>query len=225
MSATPLQRDLVDTREMKVVHSFFRRELRLAAGLVRRVPTGDTARAARIHDHLDLVARCLHEHHTVEDDLLWPLLLERLPEELAPIVTLMEAQHQRLDSLLGRITVLQPAWRDHADRETAEELASTYDELYVALAEHLDDEEERLLPLAARSLSQQEWDAMGARARSEQRRSEATLILGMLQHDGDPEVFASMLASAPPPVRWLLPRLARRAFRKHALAVHGSATP
>jgi hypothetical protein len=34
-----------------------------------------------------------------------------------------------------------------------------------------------------------------------------------------------MLSTAPAPVRWLVPRLARRAFRKHALAIHGTATP
>jgi hypothetical protein len=51
------------------------------------------------------------------------------------------------------------------------------------------------------------------------------LVLGMIVHDGDPEVVGTMLAGAPAPVRWLLPRLARRAYRRHALAVHGTATP
>lgn len=225
MSTTPVTNELVDTREMAVVHSFFRREMRLAAGLVRRVPAGDTARAAVVHDHLDLVDRCLHEHHTTEDDLLWPLLLTRVPDDLAPIVILMETQHDRLATLLDRVAELLPVWRDRADPATGQELAATYDELYGALAEHLDDEEQRLLPLAARCLSQAEWDAMGTRARSEQRRSERMLILGMLQHEGEPEVLASMLAPAPRPVRMLLTRLARRAFRRHAVAVHGSATP
>jgi hypothetical protein len=74
-------------------------------------------------------------------------------------------------------------------------------------------------------MTQAEWDAMGETARREAPRSESLLALGMFQHDGDPEVFALMLSDAPPPVRWLLPRLTRRAFRRHALAVHGTATP
>ena len=47
----------------------------------------------------------------------------------------------------------------------------------------------------------------------------------MMQHDGDPRVVATMLGTAPKPVQLLVPRLARRAFRKHSLAVHGTATP
>ena len=47
----------------------------------------------------------------------------------------------------------------------------------------------------------------------------------MFQYEGDPAVLARMLADAPAPVRWLVPRLARRAFRRHALQIHGTATP
>jgi hypothetical protein len=47
----------------------------------------------------------------------------------------------------------------------------------------------------------------------------------MFQYEGEPEVIARMLAAAPPPVRCIVPRLSRRAFRKHALAIHGTATP
>ena len=44
---------------------------------------GDTARAAVVDDNLDLLGRALHAHHTGEDGLLWPLLLQRVPDELA----------------------------------------------------------------------------------------------------------------------------------------------
>ena len=47
----------------------------------------------------------------------------------------------------------------------------------------------------------------------------------MIGHEADPAVFDRMIGSAPPPVRWVLTRLSRRAFRRHALAVHGTATP
>jgi hypothetical protein len=47
----------------------------------------------------------------------------------------------------------------------------------------------------------------------------------MLMQDGDPELVEMMLAPAPLPVRALVPRMGRRAYRKHALAVHGTAAP
>jgi Hemerythrin HHE cation binding domain len=215
----------IDTREMNVVHSLFRRELRLAGGLVRRVLPGDTRRAAVVGSHLEYLGRLLHEHHTAEDELLWPKLLDRVPEELAPVVHLMETQHERVDALLGRIAVLRPDWQRDPAAAKRDELADLYDELAVGLVEHLDAEEAQLLPIAARCITKDEWDALGRAARRDGRRAEMTLTFGMLQHDGDPEVVAMMLASAPPPVRALVPRLARRAFRRHALAVHGTAAP
>jgi iron-sulfur cluster repair protein YtfE (RIC family) len=225
MPATTTGPTVIDTREMNVVHSFFRRELRLAGALVRRVEEGDVPRAVIVGDHLELVERTLHHHHTTEDELLWPLLLERVADELAPIVHLMEAQHQQVDALIGQIGELRPRWQREADTASRDLLAALYDELYVGLVEHLDAEEERLLPLAARCLAQSEWDALGETARREGRRSESMLVLGMLMYDGDPEVVEHMMAAAPAPVRFVVPRLARRAFRRHALRVHGTATP
>ncbi|HSU02141.1 MAG TPA: hemerythrin domain-containing protein [Nocardioides sp.] len=214
-----------DTRVMNTLHTFFRREHRLAGGLLRGVADGDTRRSRVVGTHLDFLCRALHHHHTIEDRILWPLLLERVPDELAPVVHLMESQHERVDGLVQEIGVLLPGWTRDGDAATATRLADLFDTLYVHLAEHLDAEEERLLPLAARCMTQAEWDEMGEVARREAPRKEGLLAMGMFQHDGDPEVFALMLADAPGPVRWLLPRLTRRAFRRHALAVHGTATP
>lgn len=215
----------IDTSVMPTVHTFYRREIRLAGGVIRRVADGDLRRAGIVADHLDFVARSLHDHHTAEDELLWPKLLDRVPEELAPIVRLMESQHGKVDALLTEIGELRPRWAATAGPVDRERLADLFDQLYVHLAEHLDAEEERLLPIAARAVSEAEWNEMGERAREHNRRSELSLTLGMLQYEGDPAVIAHMLAAAPAPVRWIVPRLSRRAFRKRALLIHGTATP
>lgn len=216
---------LLDTRDMTVVHAAFRREFRLAGALVRRVADGDAARAAVVSAHLDLLEQTLHHHHSGEDALLWPKLEARVADELRPLVALMDAQHAHVAGLLARIGCSRPAWAAAPTAEAGAELAAAYDELYAALAEHLDAEESRLLPLVARCVTAAEWRELGETARRETPRARAALVLGMLQYRADPEVFAGMLAGAPPPVRWLLPRLAARAFRRHALAVHGTTTP
>ena len=215
----------IDTSVMPTIHTLFRREFRLAGGVIRRVADGDVRRATVVAEHLDLMARTLHEHHTAEDELLWPKLLERVPEELAPIVRLMEAQHGQVDALLTEIGGIRPRWAATADPADRDRLAELFDQLYVHLAEHLDAEEERLLPIAARAVTQAEWEEMGERARENGRRSEMALVLGMIQYEGDPAVVAKMLAEAPAPVRWIVPRLSRRAFRRHARVIHGTATP
>jgi len=216
---------VIDTGEMPAVHTFFRREFRLAAGVVRGVRAGDVARARAVARHLDYIARCLHDHHTAEDELAWPLLLERVPDELAPLLRLMETQHERVDGLLAEIGRIRPRWASTADAADRDRIAALLDALYGNLAEHLDAEEERLLPIAARAVTQAEWEEMGVRARENQRRSEMALTFGMLQYEGDPAVMVTMLAEAPAPVRWLVPKLGRRAFRRHALVIHGTATP
>lgn len=216
---------VLDTAEMPTVHTFFRRELRLAGAAVRRVPVGDVHRARVVADHLAYVGHALHHHHTAEDELVWPLLLERVPEELAPIVELMQSQHERVDVLLREADAGAAAWVRSAGGAERDRLAEVHDTLSATLAEHLDAEEQRLLPIAARCLTQAEWTAVGQRARSGTRRGEQLLTLGMIQHDGDPVVVARMLSGAPAPVRRVLPVLARRAFRRRALLVHGTATP
>ena len=70
----------VDTRDMNTVHTFFRREFRLVGGVIRGVPDGDVDRARVVADHLAYIGRSLHHHHTAEDELEWPLLLQGMSE-------------------------------------------------------------------------------------------------------------------------------------------------
>lgn len=225
MSDQQTDHPLLDTSEMLVVHAMFCRELGLAGGLVRGVPVGDRRRAALVSAHLDLVETVLHHHHSSEDRLLWPRLLERVPDELAPVVELMEVQHQRVDELLAVIGTARPAWAAAPDDGTGERLAAHYDALYSALAEHLEAEERRVLPLVARCITESEWAELGEAGRSGIAGKNMPLVFGMLMHDADPAIITRMLAPAPAPVRVLVPRLGRRAYRRHALRVHGTPTP
>ena len=45
--------------------------------MVPEVPPSDTTRVAAVADHLDFLLDGLHMHHTTEDDLIWPKLLQR----------------------------------------------------------------------------------------------------------------------------------------------------
>ena len=216
---------LIDTSVMPSLHTFFRREARLAGGVISGVTESDRARAAVVCDHLEFVTRALHRHHSTEDDLMWPRLLDRVPEELAPIVHLMESQHEQVDALIREIRSVLPTFRATADAQSRDRLADLFDTLHAHLVQHLDAEEDRLLPIAARTLTQAEWDEMGEAGRKGTRRREMALTLGMYQYEGDPEAIAGMLAEAPAPIRWVVPMLSRRAFRKHSLRVHGTATP
>ena len=225
MSTTGTDQGVLDTRDMNVVHVGFRREYRLAPGLVRGVAAGDTARSAVVADHLQLCLDLLHHHHTGEDRLLWPRLLERVPEELAPIVHLMESHHEQVHGYMETVQELLPSWRASADPATGERLATALDGLYAILDEHLTAEEQRLLPIAARHISEAEWSQLGEEGFAAMPKSRIPLVFGMLMYEGDPEVIQQMLSHAPLLPRLLMPLLAPRAFRRYALRIHGTATP
>ena len=219
------QADAIDTRDMVVVHTAFRREFGLAPALVRGVAPGDQRRADVVADHLEMLTAMLHHHHAGEDRLLWPKLHERVAADIAPVVSLMEQQHERIHAANDRVVADLARWRVGASEPDREALAAGLDEVDAALVEHLAAEEEQLLPIAARHLTPAEWGQLGEEGMGGLKKRQLPLVFGMLQYQGDPEVIAMMLSHAPAPARLLMPFLAPRAFRRYATRVHGTATP
>lgn len=213
-----------DVRDMFVVHTGFRRDFCHAPRLVREVEIGDLDRARLVGEHITFITDLLHHHHTGEDELLWPLLLERVPEQLAPIVELMEAHHGRIHELLQALPETLARFTASADTDSREQLAVLLDDVYAVLDEHLTAEEQQLLPIAANYVTAEEWARLGRRGMALPR-SQQLVVLGALLYQGDPEVLAQMLSEAPFLLRAVLPRLARRAFARRARQIYGTATP
>ncbi|BCJ42356.1 hypothetical protein GCM10010168_90810 [Actinoplanes ianthinogenes] len=211
----------VDTWEMVLVHRVFRREFRLLPGLVRAVPAGDTVRAEIVGDHLANVATALHHHHTGEDELLWPLLLERAGMH-AGLIHRMEAQHERLHEPLARIEELNPRWRARAAVADREELAAVIAQASVALDEHLADEEQQLLPLVPRFLTHAEWDALGRRGQEALPKGKLALVfLGAIFEEATPAEKERFLAVMPAPVRVIWRLFGDRTYRNACERIRG----
>lgn len=211
--------------EMATIHSAFRRELRLAPALVRSVDHGDRLRAGVVSAHLDLVDRFLHHHHTIEDSMVWPKLLDRVPAEIMPIVELMETQHEIVADVLKRTRALRMEWRKDADSSRAAQLATLYAQLHDALVEHLDAEERHVMPLVEACMTQKEWATIGRAAQRGTAFRDGPRMLGMLAYDGNPDVIRHMLAAVPAPVRDTVIKIGQRAYAKHATRVYGTPTP
>jgi hemerythrin-like domain-containing protein len=211
--------------EMKTIHSAFRRELRLAPDLLRSVEHGDRLRAGVVGTHLDLLDRFLHHHHTIEDDMLWPKLMVRVPAEIAPLVDLMETQHETVANLLEHTAELRAEWRTDADSDRAEVLATLYSRLHDALVEHLDAEEQHVMPLVESCITEKEWTRIGKAAQRGTPLKDGPRMLGMLAYDGDPDVMWHMLSAVPAPARGFVLKMGRHAYAKHASRVYGTPTP
>jgi hemerythrin-like domain-containing protein len=218
--ATPTVHQRPDTREMVVVHDLFRREFGNLPGLVRGVAPGDTERAAVVVEFLRELAAGLHHHHTGEDELMWPLLLERAPMDSALILR-MEEQHERIAELYRRAERFAGSFTARADVESRDSLAETLTDLNDALGEHLHDEEVHILPLAERVMTVPEWEALGERGRAGIPRNRMPVFLGFLLDANTAEQGRRMLTHVPRPARVAWSLSGRRAFRREYRRVYG----
>lgn len=203
MTTTNAADRLTDVSDMYVVHRVFRREFVLIPQLIRQVAAGDTARATVVGEHARMVLAGLDMHHTGEDELLWPKLLERNPPN-AELIHRMEGQHHRVEELIAQLEESLTRWEAEARPAVREEVASTFDQFRVALLEHLDDEEQHILPIAARCVTQEEWNELGQHGIEKVTKAQLPLMFGALLEEATPEERKMMLSLVPIPVRVLL---------------------
>lgn len=217
--------DLVDVRDMIVVHTALLREFRLAPAAVRRVDIGDAKTAVAVDRHLGFLCDLLHHHHQGEDDLLWPLLRGRVPAAAEHLLDEVESQHADIETALGTAALARSEWLRQPDVEGRDALSAALGHLHDLLRAHLDLEETSVLPLAASVLTDAEWHAIGDAAAAAMPKPALLLAFGMFAYEGDPDVLRTMLSSAPAVPRLLVPRLAPRVYARRARRIHGTTNP
>ncbi len=206
--------------DMVVVHRTFRRELRSLPELVRDTPAGDVDRAAIVAAHARLILSGLHLHHTSEDDLLWPLLLERAAPS-ADVVLRMQDQHEAVATIVDQLDAALPRWEAEARPAVAMEVAGLFDRLRPLVVEHLDDEERMILPVAERAITPEEWAAVGQAGVEKMSRAELPLMFGAVMEDATPAERAELLAVLPLPVRVLMRVWGSGHYRRYITKVRG----
>jgi hypothetical protein len=209
--------DRPDTDDMLVIHRIFRRGFTELATLVAQVPPGDTGWAASVADHIDFMLNGLHNHHTAEDEHLWPLLLDRAKSE-ALLVGSMADQHTTIVGHTDRIRGLVDVWRSSA---APGELDGALEELSVALGAHLDQEEAEVVPLISQHIAGAEWRAMGDASFAKFTNPEKLVALGQMLDVATPEEAAPFLAGLPLPVRAMWRVAGRRKYRRYMREVRG----
>jgi len=206
--------------EMVVIHRVFRREFTLLPHLVREVADGDTDRAAPIAEALRLVLDGLHHHHSGEDDILWPALLERAAPSTGLVET-MQAQHGVVGGYAEQAVPLLGAWERTASSSTGTELADVLDRFAAALFEHLDLEEREILPLVERHVTVAEWNSLGEHGIEEMDKKMLPILFGAILEDATPDERRAMLAKQPLVVRVILKVLGARQYRRFVTRVRG----
>jgi hypothetical protein len=200
---------------MRIVHATFRRAFDESAQLVRAASTPSPDRVTFLAHHIDFGISMLHTHHESEDLLLYPLLVERAPEQMQMLTDAGE-QHRQVASALDAVTTACVTWRQNPSAATGEALAAALESLNEVLQPHLDDEEQKVVPLAAVTVTQEEWDAVGAHSREQIPRSMMPVAFGMLLDPLDDADRTYMKSHLPAPVRMFYPLLIQRPWDKYA---------
>ncbi|MDP9793081.1 hemerythrin-like domain-containing protein [Catenuloplanes nepalensis] len=206
---------MADSRDMIGAHDAMRREFGALPALIAGVPADDADSTVVVAGHVLMMVDFLHAHHTSEDDHVWPRLRERCPDDVEPLIETMDRQHASIDGELEALAAGGRRWRASADATDRDAVAAVAERLLPALYEHLALEEERILPLIDRYLTEREWKATVEASLGKVTFARRLLMLGMALH-GASEEQAQLLRAAVPAVVWLAGRpLGTRLHRTH----------
>ncbi|WP_068278131.1 hemerythrin domain-containing protein [Aldersonia kunmingensis] len=210
-----------DTGEMVIVHNTFRRHFSALPGLVRGVADGDVERAQRVVSFVEELSTGLHHHHTTEDEMMWPLLLDRAPTDSALILR-MEEQHERIAELNERAQAQAARFAETADWGVREDLAKTLTELSARLDEHMGEEEQHILPVVETVMSVEEWAAMGERGREGIPKDRQLVFLGFILQGVSSQDRKKFLAEMPLIARVMWRLIGKRTYAKEYREIYGT---
>ncbi|MGR6965274.1 hemerythrin domain-containing protein [Geodermatophilus sp. URMC 61] len=170
-----------DVLGMRLAHRAMLRDANRLTDLAERLaaaPATEQERADAVARYVRDWADSVHHHHSVEDDVLWPVLAA----SAGPHVDLTELSddHAALDPALDRLRTAADAFRARPGEDTATALAVELAELRDTLTEHIGDEEASVFPVIERHVSVADWAAVEARIRKRARLSfEAPRVLAV----------------------------------------------
>lgn len=209
-----------NTRDMLGIHQIFRDAFGCAPQLVGSVCNDRSERVATVAAYYANVLAMLHAHHEGEDELIWPKLVERAPDE-ADLIARMQSQHAGLLDALTEAERRLQDWITTSDIDHGASLAAALATLGVLCAAHFDEEERRILPLAAEHCTVEEWAELPSHAMRSFTGDRMWLVIGLVQEQMPLSVRSEMEANMPPPVREMWQSDGRKQFEQFVADLRG----
>ncbi|GAB2828003.1 hypothetical protein GCM10022221_27900 [Actinocorallia aurea] len=207
---------------MYAMHHAFRRDLRDLALAVSTTGPAETATWAALARRWTGFATVLHHHHTIEDEQVWPRVLERADAagDAAARATLeaMSAQHELLDPLVEACAAGFQEMAATPSEAARARLAATLVRCRGLLAEHLAHEETGALPLVQRYLSAASWQASEDAASAEFHLSDFSFTIPWVTHEVPDDQFRFAFGGNHLMMRAVLLFTGRRFARAHRTA-------
>lgn len=190
---------LADTSDMAQVHRVFRDAIAAAPTLIGSA-TGRTAgRVALVATYYRNVLALLHAHHDGEDELIWPVLIQRASDQAAEVQRIA-GQHDGIASALEAASAAVVAWEQASDAVTGSVAADAVATLGSKLLAHLDEEEAFIVPLAAQHILASEWAELPGHALRNFAGDKMWLVLGLIREQMSARQLTMMDDHMPPPV-------------------------
>ena len=189
-----------DVGFMRALHAALRRDLSRLRDAAAQL--GNSASAPpTVLAGWDAFRAQLGNHHSAEDDDLWPVLRRELsdPSDLAA-VDAMTAEHQQIPPALAGV--------DAALRGGGE-LAAPVEHLSTVLLDHLAHEERDVLPLIEQHLTRAQWRAFLHKERARRSPRERPEFLTWILDDASQQDTATVLTEIPPPAPLIYHRVLR----------------
>ncbi|GGL90669.1 hemerythrin domain-containing protein [Nakamurella endophytica] len=215
-----------DLMGFTLIHRALRSGTRLLAVAVTSVADGapcDDARRAAIGTFADHVLTELHQHHTKEDDVLWPVIAV----SAGPHVDLdpLTDDHAELHQLLEQATSALAGFRaaPAADLRTAAAalgriLTTVADEL----DEHIEDEEATVFPVIRTYVSHADFAHCERKFRKDAKLGHLIFTLPWVVEQCTEQELAALRSDVPLPLRLLL-RAVQPSWRRRRDLVAGTA--
>jgi hemerythrin-like domain-containing protein len=211
----------IDLLELRVAHAVMLRDLRRLAGLAAAIAAGsqqcDQRRARAIARYVAKVMDSVHEHHSAEDEVLWPVIAASTGDGVD--LGELSDDHSALDPRMDRIRAAASALAtEPASEDAATGLAIGLADLRDLLEEHIADEERTVFPVMLEHVSVTDWAEVTRQVRK--RGGDIAFMLPRAVDSAAPQDVAALKRAAGPPLLVLL-ALVRPRHRRFERVVFG----
>lgn len=195
----------VDLLELRIAHAVMLRDMRRLSALAAAIGAGsqrcDERRASAVARYVGKVMDSVHEHHSAEEDLLWPVIAASAGD--AVDLGELSDDHSGLDPRMDRIRAAAAALvADPGSQDAATALAVGLAELRGLLEEHIADEEQTVFPVMAEHVSVADWAQVTRQVRK--RGGDLAFMLPRAVDSAAPEDVAALKRAAGPALLGML---------------------
>jgi hypothetical protein len=189
---------------MGIVHAALRRDLMRTRETLHRRPCPVGRQRRALGEHVVWMMDWLYEHHTGEDEGLWPLVRQHNPGA-GPLLDAMQADHERITPAAERLTGAGTRYATTTGDQAREDLVTALDELTAVLLPHFDREVAEVMPVVSASITRADWDAHEQRYHINPKSPAELAMEGLWLIDGiEPEGYRLVVGAVSPAKRFVL---------------------